>query len=358
MSQKKFEDGLSGPKNGFGNQLYGVVQGAIVSYILGRQMILKWKFSEFFENTFDWVIEESVEKAIERGEMKGEGSFDSVFTLASMDLGSILHEISRVENLSPILIGSYRDKLCSMLSDHSQVRARRKFVNVLQFNKEEERYWLQEKTICVHVLSCLLKHLLSPSSVVINILDEIIRTFGEEHTEIIAMHVRLGDQEMLDSVPKSMKRIHSGWASNRFSSSEHAEVILKFAEGLKEKLQMEGKVVKIFLATDSEKFVIYAKQRLGKTLITTTEVGQIGHSAYGNYGSRLRSVIDFAFLSLANHTICGPWSSFVNLASVWGYLPHKRIYVCKKRLKSSGKIGSTRCRKSHLIDHWKGPKPS
>ena len=78
---KIFEDGLSGPKNGFGNQLYGVVQGAIISYILERQMILKWKFSEFFENTFDWVIEESVEKAIERGEVKGEGSFDSVFTL-------------------------------------------------------------------------------------------------------------------------------------------------------------------------------------------------------------------------------------------------------------------------------------
>jgi hypothetical protein len=223
------------------------------------------------------------------------------------------------------------------------------------------RKWQAHKELCVNVEACFLKHMLNPTSLVVKTIDTLLHSV-DNFTDLIAMHVRCGDQEMLSTIPKSRVEDHKVFFKEEFNhkfskdDSNIPHAVLAAAQKLAHKLTKKGRKVKYFLATDSVRFLNRSKQIFGDDLITASEIGPIAHSSYGALSSNLRTIVDFSILSLSNYTVSGPWSTFINTALLWGYRKDKEIIMCQSR-KGKKVAGSIKCRQAKLEDYWKGPKP-
>ena len=346
-----FSGNSSGPNAGLGNQMYGILQGIFLSLFSGAQIKLEWKFSEFFQSTYDWAPSYDDVESIRNGNYQN-GPYGTVWN--KQDLLVISEDIRRDESNALLYVGHYRDKLCTLLRSSfglKRVRTRVKLPKALV------RKWQSHKELCVHVEACFLKHVLNPTSLVIKTIDTLLQSIDND-TDLIALHVRCGDQEMLSTVPKSKQEDHKKEFKLRFSKyySKVPYAVLAAAQELSHKLQKNGRKVKYFLATDSVRFLNRSKQIFGNNLITSSQIGPIVHSSYGDISSNLRTIVDFSILSLSNYTISGPWSTFFNTAMLWGYRKNKEIIMCQ-RSKGEKMAESIKCRQAQLEDYWKGPKP-
>ena len=341
---------MFGPGNGLGNQLYGFAQGVSLAKFSKRQLLIEWKFHELFRYTVRWLPHKK---------FLSSKKFPSLhYMLRSSRASSIAYE------------GSYRDKICSLLSptaldnlSRSELDLRTALLRVFLVNSSQAEEWYANRVICVRVVSCIFKNALEPTRVLRETLESVTSAVLVNE-ELISMHVRLGDKEMLKAVAQKQKDIH--FEKGRFLPMSFGIKMLEYALEYKSILKARGKKIRFFIATDTPSFLEVARKYLGSELLVVDGVGSIGLTEYGDSDVMHRAALDFSLLSLADHVICGPWSTFVNTALLWGYSPTKNIFQCKyesywsvsKGASSSAfKSEAFSCRRTALRDYWKGAKP-
>ena len=332
-----------GPGNGLGNQLIGFAQGVILAKLSERQLFMEWRFHNLFEHTFLW---------------KPHKDF-----LSSSKFSSLHPYLAKSSKKNHFYEGSYRDKICSILSPNSlqnlsrrDVRFRSALLELLQIDASREKEWYDRKNICVLALSCLLKHTLKPTQMLRRMILEVTSSLSA-YEELIALHVRLGDKEMIGDVSQDRRDIH--YDSDRFLPLSFGTNMLSHAIDIANSLKSNRKSVRFFVSTDSPSFYKVAKERLGSELLATESIGLIGLTEYGNEDVLIRAAVDLAILSLSQNVVCGPWSTFINTALVWGYSSSKNVTQCKYKHLHNLNYSETvfSCQPAELKDYWKGPKP-
>ena len=341
---------LLGPGNGLGNQLFGFSQGVSLAKFSNRQLIIEWKFHELFKYTIDW---------------KAHKKFRS-----SKKFYSLHHLLNSTPDRTYTYEGSYRDKICSILSPASMSVLSKKeqdfrttLLHLFRINSSQATKWYEDRVLCVQVLSCIFKHTLQPTRILRETIVSATKGVYKDE-ELISLHIRLGDKEMVKAITQKQTDIH--YEKGRFLPMSFGIRMLEYAKEYGKLLKAKGKKVRFFIATDTSSLTAIAKKSLGSSLLSLDDFGSIGLTEYGNSDVLLRAALDFSILSLSDHVICGPWSTFVNTALLWGRSPTQNIFQCKHEGDWSVFKGvrydqikneSILCKRTVLKDYWKGAKP-